>query len=151
MMNQHKKHNIPFWWKNTETYHFWAPQRSLVTLLRRRQGPQHPRGDRRRFVTRRDLVKNGNTDECQACTQLATGMHNAKAPHDDRCRDRIGELMAEDDDPETRRASFVTSSSRGGNPRSRDQLRCVPTKLTGWKMAQGMRQRQNRCRRRRCP
>ena len=39
-----------------------------------------------------------NTDECQACTQLAPGMHNAKVPHDDRCRDRIGELMAEDDD-----------------------------------------------------
>ena len=25
-------------------------------------------------------------------------MHKAKVPHDDRCRDRIGELMAEDDD-----------------------------------------------------
>ena len=25
-------------------------------------------------------------------------MHNAKVPHDDRCRDRIDELMAEDDD-----------------------------------------------------
>ena len=25
-------------------------------------------------------------------------MHNAKVPHDDRCRDRIGELMAGDDD-----------------------------------------------------
>ena len=25
-------------------------------------------------------------------------MHNAKVPHDDKCRDRIGELMAEDDD-----------------------------------------------------
>ena len=37
------------------------------------------------------------TDECQACTQLASGMHNAKVPHDDRCRG-IGELMAEDDD-----------------------------------------------------
>ena len=37
-------------------------------------------------------------DECQACTQLASGMRNAKVPHDDRCRDRIGELMAEDDD-----------------------------------------------------
>ena len=24
-------------------------------------------------------------------------MHNAKVPHDDRCRDRIGELMAGDD------------------------------------------------------
>ena len=57
-----------------------------------------PRVDRRRYVTKRDLVKYGNTDECKACTQLASGMHNAKVPHDDRCRDRIGELMAEDDD-----------------------------------------------------
>ena len=43
-------------------------------------------------------MKYGYTDECQACTQLASGMHNAKVPHDDRCRDRIGELMAGDDD-----------------------------------------------------
>ena len=43
-------------------------------------------------------MKCGYTDECQGCTQLASGMHNAKVPHDDRCRDRIGELMAEDDD-----------------------------------------------------
>ena len=60
--------------------------------------PAVPRTDRRRYVTKRDLVKYGYTDECQACTQLASGMHNAKVPHDDRCRDRIGELMAEDDD-----------------------------------------------------
>ena len=53
---------------------------------------------RRRYVTKRDLVKNGYTDECQACTQLASGMHNARVLHDDRCRDRIGELTAEDDD-----------------------------------------------------
>ena len=43
-------------------------------------------------------MKYGYTDECQACTQLASGMHNAKVPHDDRCRARIGELMASDDD-----------------------------------------------------
>ena len=43
-------------------------------------------------------MKYGYTDECEACTQLASGMHNAKVPHDDRCRDRIGELMAGDDD-----------------------------------------------------
>ena len=43
-------------------------------------------------------MKYGYTSECQACTQLASGMHNAKVLHDDRCRDRIGELMAEDDD-----------------------------------------------------
>ena len=57
-----------------------------------------PKTDRRRYVTKRDLVKYGYTDECQACMQLASGMHNAKVSHDDRCRDRIGELKAEDDD-----------------------------------------------------
>ena len=57
-----------------------------------------PRVDRRRYVTKKDLVKYGYTDECQACTQLASGMHNAKVLHDDRCRDRIGELMAGVDD-----------------------------------------------------
>ena len=57
-----------------------------------------PNTDRRRYVTKRDLVKYGYTDECQACTQLASGMHNAKVPHGDRCRDLIGELMAGDDD-----------------------------------------------------
>ena len=55
--------------------------------------PAVPKVDRRRYVTKRDLKKYGYTDECQACTQLASGMHNAKVPHDDRCRDRIGELM----------------------------------------------------------
>ena len=60
--------------------------------------PAVPKVDRRRYVTKRDLVKYGYTDECQACTQLASGMHNARVPHDDRCRDRIGELMAGDDD-----------------------------------------------------
>ena len=60
--------------------------------------PAVPKIDRRIYVTKRDLVKYGYTDECQACTQLASGMHNAKVPHDDRCRDRTGELMADDDD-----------------------------------------------------
>ena len=60
--------------------------------------PAVPKTDRRRYVTNRDLVKYGYTDECQACTRLASGMLNAKVPHDDRCRDRIGELMAGDDD-----------------------------------------------------
>ena len=69
--------------------------------------PAVPRVDRRRYVTKRDLVKYGYTDECQACTQLASGMHNAKVPHDDRCRDRIGELMADDDDH--RQVERVTS------------------------------------------
>ena len=69
--------------------------------------PAVPKDDRRRYVTKRDLVKYGYTDECQACTQLASGMHNAKVPHDDRCRDRIGELMAGDDDQ--RQVERVTS------------------------------------------
>ena len=60
--------------------------------------PAVPKTDRKRYVTKRGLVKYGYTDECQACAQLASGMHNAKVTHDDRCRDRIGELMAEDDD-----------------------------------------------------
>ena len=36
-----------------------------------------------------------------------SGMHNAKVPPDDRCRDRIGELMAGDDDQ--RQVERVTS------------------------------------------
>ena len=60
--------------------------------------PAIPKTDRRRYVTKRDLKKHGYTDECQACTQLASGMHTAKVLHDERCRDRIGELSAEDDD-----------------------------------------------------
>ena len=30
-------------------------------------------------------MKYGYTDECQACTHLASGMHKAKVPHEDRC------------------------------------------------------------------
>ena len=41
-------------------------------------------------------MKYGYTDECQACAQLASSMLNAEVPHDDICRDRFGELMAED-------------------------------------------------------
>ena len=33
--------------------------------------PAVPKTDRRRYVTKKDLVKYGYTDECQACTQLA--------------------------------------------------------------------------------
>ena len=51
--------------------------------------PAVPKVDRRIYVTQRDLVKYGYTDECQACTQLASGMHNAKVLHDDRCRDAL--------------------------------------------------------------
>ena len=39
--------------------------------------PAVPRVDRRRYVTKRYLVKYGYTDECQACVQLASGMQNA--------------------------------------------------------------------------
>ena len=63
--------------------------------------PAVPKTDRRRYVTKKDLVK------CEACTQLASGMHNAKVPHDDRCRARTGEPMADDDDH--RQVERVTS------------------------------------------
>ena len=69
--------------------------------------PAVPKTDRKRYVSKRDLVKYGYTDECQACTQLASVMHNAKVPHADRCRDYIGELMAGDDDQ--RQVERVTS------------------------------------------
>ena len=46
--------------------------------------------------------------QLRACTQLASGVHNAKVAHDDRCRDRIGELMAGDDDQ--RQAERVSGS-----------------------------------------
>ena len=52
-------------------------------------------------------MKYGYTDECQACTQLASGMHNAKVPHDHRCRDCMVELMASVDDQ--RQVERVTS------------------------------------------
>ena len=39
-----------------------------------------PRVDRKRYVTKRDLVKYGYTYECQECSQLEAGMHNAKVP-----------------------------------------------------------------------
>ena len=45
--------------------------------------PVVPRIYRRSHVTKRDLVKYGFSDECQACTQLEAGMHNVKVPHDD--------------------------------------------------------------------
>ena len=61
--------------------------------------------DRRRYVTKRDLAKYGYTDECLACTQLSSGMHNAKVLHDERCRDRIGELTEDDDQRQVERVS----------------------------------------------
>ena len=76
--------------------------------------PAVPRVDRRRFVTKRDLVKYVYTDECQACAQLAPGMHNAKVPHDDRCRDGIGEVMASDDDQRQVERMMSRSCSEAG-------------------------------------
>ena len=37
-----------------------------------------PKTDRKRYVTKRGLVKYGYTDECQACTQLASGRDDAQ-------------------------------------------------------------------------
>ena len=49
--------------------------RSVVPAAEAEQGvapvivmPAVPRTDRRRYVTKKDLVKHGYTDECQACT-----------------------------------------------------------------------------------
>ena len=85
--------------------------------------PVAPRTDRRRYVTKIDLVKYGYTDECQQCTQLVSGMHNAKVPYDDRCRDRISELMAEDDDQRQVKLSeclvLQRLKSRGWEPEKR--------------------------------
>ena len=65
-------------------------------------------------------MKYGHTDECQACTQLASGIHNAKVPHDDRCLDRIGELMAEDHDQrQVERVFGVRLKSRVRKPEKR--------------------------------
>ena len=72
--------------------------------------PAVPKVDRRRYVTKRDLVKYGYRDERHACTQLAPGMHNARVPHDDRCRDRIGELMADDDQRQVERMMSRTTA-----------------------------------------
>ena len=40
-----------------------------------------PKTDQRRYVTQRDLVKYGHTDECQACTQLTSGVHKTPSSH----------------------------------------------------------------------
>ena len=60
-----------------------------------------PKTDQKRYVTKRDLVKCGCTDESQACTQLASGMHNAKVPHDDRCRNAVASSPSTGRCPET--------------------------------------------------
>ena len=57
--------------------------------------PEAPKMDRRGYVGRLDLTKYGYTDECLASTQRVVGMC-VEEPHDDMCRDRIGELMADD-------------------------------------------------------
>ena len=41
--------------------------------------PAVPETEWRRYVTKRDLVQHGYTDECQACAQLASGMHNSRS------------------------------------------------------------------------
>ena len=61
-----------------------------------------PRVDRCRYVTKRDLAKHGYADEFQACTQLACTL--GKFLTENRFRDRIDELMAEDDRVSSRAA-----------------------------------------------
>ena len=170
--------------------------------------PVVPRVDRRRFVTKRDLVTYGCTDECQACAQLAAGMHNAKfftttdaeiasasSRRKTMIRDTVSEFGHEQsqrlksrvgkperrcvdvqpgpthqeggssgsgsrankmntDERESKRAKLAESRGQkrqgedveeleahcGKNNISTLMLRSVPTKLTGWKMSQRMRQ-----------
>ena len=53
---------------------------------------------RRRYVTRKDIEVYGPTDECPACTQIACGAVRVTKPHNDKCRERIGECMGNDPD-----------------------------------------------------
>ena len=78
----------------------WKLFRPVVPVAEADQGvapviamPAVLRVGRRRQVTKRDLAKKGYTYECQERTPLAAVMHIAKFLHEDRCRDRIGELM----------------------------------------------------------
>ena len=86
--------------------------------------PPVPRVNRRRYITTRDLAKYEHTDECQTFTPLAAGMHNAKGPHDDRCRHRSGELMADDDDqrPGERVSSRAVPEAEGPRPEGGEEM-----------------------------
>ena len=79
--------------------------------------PAARRVDRRRYFTKRDLAKYGYIDDCLGCAQLAVGMGNASVLQDDRCRGRVGEITAGDDDP--RKVERVSSDSApdAENPR----------------------------------
>ena len=68
-----------------------------------------------------------DTQTSQTCTHLASGMHNATVLHDDRCRDRIGELMADDDDQ--RQVELVSGTVRPeveiSRPEAREEMDVV--------------------------
>ena len=89
-----------------------------------------PKHDRRRYLAKRSLAGYGYTDECPACAQLGTGMRVATVPHDDRCRDHIGDLIPRDDDPKQSEripaapgAESARSTSRRRNCRRRSVRR----------------------------
>ena len=84
-----------------------------------------PRTDRRRYVTKRDLVKYGYTHECQA------GMHIL---HDGRCRDLIGELMAEDDDQRQVERVSGTVHPEVETPRLEPEKRWTSANRRLWKI-----------------
>ena len=63
-------------------------------VFRRCAGPSSRRADRRRYLMKREIAGYGYLDDCLGCAQLAVCMRNASVLHDDRCRGRVGELMA---------------------------------------------------------
>ena len=68
--------------------------------------PAVPKTDRRRYVTKRDLVKY----KCLACTQLASGMHNCEGSSPRQMPRSHWRAHGGRRRPETRRASVVTNS-----------------------------------------
>ena len=57
---------------------------------------------RRTYLKKRDFEKHGYTEGCEGCRRLRTGCMTAR-PHDEACRNRIGEALRKEDDPRYRR------------------------------------------------
>ena len=66
-------------------------------------------------------MRYGYTNECPACKQLATSLRNVKVLHAHKCRDRIGDLIARDEDP--RQRDIIPSMSSPEAEVQRPQVR----------------------------
>ena len=66
---------------------------------------------------KREIGGYGYIDDCLGCAQLAVGMRNASALQDDRCRRRVEELTAGDDDPRKVERGSSDSAPDAENPR----------------------------------